>query len=168
MRSYRFLALAAYLVGASLILIPLADAILSIAPFQIGEVRWRFGAAGMLANAFLIPNAGLLLLLATAVAAGHTLFRRVVGIAAFVGVGLAVIAIGVFVLDTIQMQANIRPDIRRQLWLAAASGGMKMLLETMVLFVLGLAGMSGSRAKDTRNADITPLLVSDQAAPAQR
>lgn len=168
MRSHRFLALAAYLIGAALILVPLGDAALSISPLRVGEVRWRFGAVGMLANAFLLPNAGMLLLLATAIAYGHMWFRRTIGIVAFVGLGLTLLGITVFALDAIQLQATVPPEVRRQLWVAAGSAGVKLVLETVILLAIGLAGVAAWRTRASKNPDVAPLLVTDQGASAKR
>src|SRR5205823_5520033 len=101
----RGLSLAAYLVGGAMVLLPLVDASLSITPFQLTDVHWRFGASGLVANAMLMPTAGLLLLLVTAIWYGHARVRRTLGAAAFVAMAFCVLTFAMFTLDAVQTHA---------------------------------------------------------------
>ena len=160
MQKHRGLALSAYLVGATLIIIPLVDALLSISPLRFGDYRWRFGAVGMLANALLIPNAGFLLLLATAIIYSHTTFRRILGIVALVGATVFVFTIGLFALDALQTRPAVQPAMTLSFTVATLSAFTKMILGTTLLFVVGLTGTRDSGVRDTQSP---PLLVGDRA-----
>ena len=145
MQRHRGLPLGAYLVGATLVVIPLFDAMLSISPAQPGDFRWRFGAAGLVANATMIPEAGLLLLLLTAIGYQHTMFRRVLGVLAFVGALACALTIGLFALDALQTRPAVRPEMMTSFVVAGISAIFKLLIAAVTLVVLGIVGVSGSR-----------------------
>src|SRR5437762_3646353 len=140
-RTTRGLSVAAYLVGGTLMLLPLVDASLSIAPFTPGEVRWRFGAAGLMASALLLPNAGLLLLLATAIVNGHTVVRRVVGILALAGAVVCVLGTLLFILDAIQTRPQVRPGMTTSFIVASVVAVMKLLIAAATQVAIGLVGV---------------------------
>lgn len=165
MQRPRAIALGVYLVGAALVLLPLFDAIVSISPLRWDDVRWRFGAAALLANALLIPNAGLLLLLLASINHGHATFRRVLGVCAFVGVAFWLFAIGMFGLDAVQSRAAVRSDMSTSFAIASWSALGKMLVGTITLFVLGLIGIRGSKGAEGRSQDPAALFVGTGAAP---
>lgn len=164
MPRHRGLALGAYLVGAALILLPLFDASISISPPRFDDVRWRFGAAGLLANALLIPNSGLLLLLITAISYEHTTFRRAVGVLALIGVAVWLAAIGVFALDALQTRVAVRPEMSASFKVASWSAIGKMLVEAATLTVLGFVGVYDVKSRQGRTPDASPLFAVDQMA----
>ena len=69
MNNYRSLAPGAYVVAFLLFFIPFFDASLSLAPWNLASSQWRFGAFGLLSNALMLPAAGTLIAVATAIAA---------------------------------------------------------------------------------------------------
>ena len=77
MNNYRQLAPGAYLVAFLLFFIPFFDASLSLAPWHLGSSQWRFGAFGLLSNALMLPAAGSLIAITTAIVAGHVRVVRV-------------------------------------------------------------------------------------------
>lgn len=153
MQRQRNLIAGAYLVGIALVLVPLLDAAISVLPFRADDVRWRFGVVGVLANALLIPNAGLLLVLTIATLAGHTTVRRTVGVVAAVAGAVCVFAIALFSLDAIQARATVRAGMGVPFAVATLSAMAKLLLSTITLVVLALAGL---RAASTPAADDRP------------
>jgi hypothetical protein len=159
MQRYRYLAWGAYLVGAALILFPVFDAFVSIFPLRFGEFRWRYGASAMLANAFLIPNAGLLVLLATAISYGHATFRRVLGVVAIAGAVTWLVMIGMFALDSIQTRAVVHAEMLRSFSLASWSAVGKMLLSTATMLALGLAGFGKPKGEAAATPGHAPLLT---------
>lgn len=162
MQRHPGLAAAAYLVGATLILIPLLDAAASVSPPFPGDFRWRFGAAGLLANALLIPNLGVLLLLVTAIGYGHSTFRRVVGVFAFIGVALCVTGIVMFALDALQTRPAVRPEMNASFAVASASAIAKMVLGAVTLFVLGLVGVRKTSGREGGSVQVPGLLFAEK------
>jgi hypothetical protein len=160
MQRHSGLALGTYLVGAALIVLPLFDASISTWPFRFGDVRWRFGASGLFANALMIPNAGLLLILAAAITYGHNRFRRVIGVVAVAGAALWLVAIVMFGLDAIQARPLARPEMRTSFAVASWSAVGKMLLSAVTLFVLGLIGIRTGQVAIHESRDPEPLIVS--------
>jgi hypothetical protein len=159
MPNHRWLATAAYLVAGSLIFAPLLDATLGISPMHPMEFRWRFGAIGVLANAVIVPNAGILLMLITAISYRHANFRRALGVLALLAAAGWVVAIGLFVLDALQMRASVPAAMKASFTLAGALAIVKMVVDATVLAALGLVGVRG-RGTDV-SADERGLLVAD-------
>src|SRR5258705_528621 len=92
---------------------------ISLYPWRPSDAHWRFGAVGMLSNALLIPTAGLLVALATALVLNHTMLQRAIGVVGLVVAGLCVVALAMFALDSIQTRAAVPPEMRLSFNLAA-------------------------------------------------
>jgi len=153
----RGLALAIYLVGGTLTILPVLDAWMAVTPVHMDDVRWRFGAAGLAANSLVLPSVGLLLLLATSLVYGHTALRRIVGIVALVGALVFCVGIVFFVLDAVQTRPDVRPAMSGSFLLASSSAVVKMLIAALTFSAVGLAGVHGMRAKESPRP--TPPLV---------
>ncbi len=101
MHRFRLLGLPAYLVAAGVIFIPLVDASMSVWPWRPFVVQWRFGAIGLLSNAFMITAIGLLIVLATALLLGHWRTLRVFGVICALGAVVVAVSMGLFALDAV-------------------------------------------------------------------
>ena len=159
MPNHRALAVAAYLVAASLILVPLLDATLAISPMRPTDFRWRFGATGVLSNAVMTPNAGVLLLLITAISYGHANFRRTIGALAFVAAAFWTVAISMFVLDALQMQPSVPAEMKTSFTVASSLALAKMVVDGTVLLALGFVGVRKSSGAAASSEP--PLLMAD-------
>ena len=166
----RGFALAAYLVGATLIVMPLVDVSVAVSPPHVDDYRWRFGAAGLFANAVMLPNAGLLLLLATAISYGHAAIRRTLGVVAWVSGVLCVIAIAMFGLDALQTRPAVQPGMEMSFTLASVSAATKLLVAGVTLFALGIVGVGGMkrRTRVKEAAPMPPIVSIDPGSRAQR
>ena len=160
MPNHRGLMLGAYLVAASLVFVPLLDVSLAITPMRVADFRWRFGAAGLLANAVIIPQAGVLLLLATAISHGHATFRRILGGLALVAAALWLGTMPLFVLDALQMRPSVRAEMQTSITVATGLAMLKMAINTTVMTVLGLIGIRASRSSEGASGG-PELLVAD-------
>jgi hypothetical protein len=110
MQSLRPLAVPTYLVAAVLVLFPVVDTSLGLLPLAPGEVSWRFGAIGLFSRALMTPLLGLLIACAVALSLNHLAILRILSI---VSAGLVVAILGtlaLFLLDALQMRAQVRPD----------------------------------------------------------
>jgi len=161
MERTRGVALATYLVGGTLTLLPLLDASLALAPFQLADVRWRFGAAGLAANSLMIPSAGLLLLLVTAIAHGHNLFRRILGVVSLLLAVVCLSAMVLFILDAVQTRPDVRPELGTSFLAATGSAIAKMLIAAATLWAIGVVSLRGMRPKE-KMAPTPPLVGMSQ------
>ena len=122
------LAPCAYLVAFLLIAIPLFDASMSVAPWTLGSAQWRFGAVGLLSNALMIPAAGALIAVATAVTQDHVRTQRVFRVLCWMGCALVALSIVLFALDALQTRAAIRPEMQLSYQVASITAAFKLIL----------------------------------------
>ena len=145
MSYYRQLAPAAYAVAFLLVVIPFFDAGISVAPWMMGSAQWRFGALGLISNALMIPAAGALVAVVTAVTESHMNVQRYLGIALWVAAALAFVFLGMFTLDAIQSRAQIRPEMLYSYKVATVTAGLKLLAGIATCVVLAKACDLGFR-----------------------
>ena len=146
MNRYRFFAWPAYLVGISLILIPLIDVVAQTWPLNVGNEQWRFGAIGLLSNAFIAPAAGILIVLGTAIALEHNFVMRLSGWLCASVAALATLTLSLFILDAIQTRVNVRPEALFSFTVATGTAVGKMILAILTLVAFALAGVRTARA----------------------
>lgn len=149
MQRTRSLVAGSYVVGFALLLVPLTDAVLSVWPAQMGDFRWRYGAAGIMANALLVPVAGLLVLQWVAVIAEHRVMRRMLGAASLAGALLCLATMALFVLDALQTRPNVRPEMNASFISASVGALAKLLLHTAALACFAVAGFRGGAKSST-------------------
>lgn len=155
-------------VGILLALAPLLDLAAGLGSLNPGQVPWRFGALGLLSGALVLPVAGLgLMFLAGAILEQRGLTRTLTVVAAL-GLLVVLAATVLFVLDALQVRAQVRQEAKRSFDLASIKALATYGIEAVVLLTLTLAtwraaaGMHSTRA--ARRADAGTLVVakSDQ------
>ena len=127
MNNYRQLAPGAYLVAFLLFFIPFFDAILGLAPYNLGSSQWRFGAFGLLSNALMLPATGALIAVTTAVVFGHVRTQRVFSVLSWLAVVTILVSTVLFGLDAIQSRRLIRPDMQLSYFVATATAVGKLV-----------------------------------------
>ena len=130
-----------FLVGALLVVLPALDLLLNVWPLQPGDFRWRFGVVGLLANFLLTPLLGVALLSGTAALAAAPTARRVVGAVNVAGAVLLALALGLFLLDLVQLRPTLRPEALPSFDVANARAMLKLALGAAALLWLGAAGL---------------------------
>jgi hypothetical protein len=134
-----------YLLAALLVVIGVADVLSTVWPLRIGDVVWRYGAAGLLAGYLTGPLLGVALAMTLATWLQH---RRVLialsGMEIVVAV-LLVAVMGLFALDVTQVRA-MRPEVSQR---AVLVGGLlqeiKYVLAILALLAMGLGGLRLSK-----------------------
>ncbi len=139
MSNYRQMAPAAYLVAALLFFIPFFDALASVAPWHPLAAQWRFGAIGLISNAFMIPAAGALIAVGTALTYSHYKTQLWFGIVCWLMTLVVVLGMLSFSLDAIQTRTAIRPDMYRSYEVATVTAEAKLLLGAFAFGLLGRA-----------------------------
>ena len=145
MNRYRFLALPGYCIGIFLIVVPVMDTLLSTMPLSPSIVGWRFGALGLLANAFMTPLVGLFMLLALAAALDHRGAIRTLALLSAVAAVCILLGLGLFVLDTVQMRSQVRAQAKTTFDKATLVAIAKYLFTAVVLAIVGIKGWKASR-----------------------
>ncbi|HEX6560185.1 MAG TPA: hypothetical protein VF021_12000 [Longimicrobiales bacterium] len=165
MNRYRHLALPAYLVAAALVFIPIFDASMSVWPWRPGVEQWRFGALGLLSNAFMIPAAGLLIVLATALLLGHWRTLRAFGFVCAAGALLTMLFLVLFALDAVQTSASVGPEANASFVAASYTAAAKLLLAAVTLAGFAVAGLR-TRIERPRDSRIPMAAVRGREAAA--
>jgi hypothetical protein len=152
-----------YAIGTLIFLAPLGDLAASVGSLNPGAVPWRFGVAGLLSGALVLPMVGLGLWLAAAALLEHRGFLRALSVLAAILFLVVVVTLVVFALDTLQVRVQVRPDARPAFDLAALKAALTFLLEGVVLAVLTVNLHRAARAvkgtQHARRAETSPLLV---------
>ena len=146
MSQLRRLSLPAYFVCLALLLLPLADVLTTLFPWQFGDARWRFGAVGLVSNALLLPMAGLLIALAAARVAEHGRMRVAIGVVSAAAATLCLVALVLFGLDALQTRAAVRPEMRTSFNVASITAALKTLVAGVTFSFLALAARAGPQA----------------------
>ena len=152
-----------YAIGMLVVFAPLGDLAAGIGSLNPGAVPWRFGAAGLLSGALILPMVGLGFWFAAAVLLEHRTFLRVLSVLA----GILFLVVGVtlvmFALDAFQVRVQVRQDAKRAFDLAAGKAAVTFLLEAVVLAVLAVnmhrAAQAVTGTRQARRADASSLLV---------
>lgn len=129
-----------------LVSLSLVDFAANVWPPLLSDVRWRFGAAGLLANFLLTPLLGLWLAGLAAQIMQHRLAGRVVAaIDMALALGFIVIAVE-FVLAGLELKPREAPP--EAIWtynVGMAKGVLKYVLVSGALGWLSLVGWRGTR-----------------------
>ncbi len=150
--------------GVLLIVAPLLDLVAGVAALNPDQmsVPWRFGVAGLLSGALVLPLLGFgLMLVATAILEQPGLSRLLGVKTAFLVIAVLAILV-VFGLDALQLRAQIGMGARRAFDLASLKALLTYGFEAVVLAILSVNAFRIARAGSTRRADSrlrTPLVV---------
>ncbi|HKP28561.1 MAG TPA: hypothetical protein VJU15_04135 [Gemmatimonadales bacterium] len=109
----------------------------SIYPIAAGSVNWRFGAVGLLAGRatpFLLAD---LLLIAGGMLAGHRGFLRFLAVLHVLITVLLLAALGMFVLDTLEVRQLIPLEAREQALASATRAAIALF--TVAIYCLMVA-----------------------------
>jgi hypothetical protein len=145
MQQYRPFLLALYLVGALFIVGSLSEPIFQIWPLRLGEVSWRFGAAGLMAGGMIGLVFGLTWLMGVAAVLEH---RRVLRGLAVVNLVMAVVLTGacvLFALDFLQVRSTVNPQLRGSLDLTVLRAMLILGATIPTTLALGIGGWRISR-----------------------
>jgi hypothetical protein len=156
-----------YAAAALLIAMPLLDTLLSVWPLRPGEVSWRFGAVGLFSRALMTPLLGLLLMFAISLLFDHRRVTRTIAVAA----GASILVIGgamlLFVLDALQMRAQVRPEAMRAFDVATIVAFAKYGFAIITALGFAIPGWKASRPLDRGAPEPGKLVVGRSAgAPA--
>lgn len=145
MNRSKYIAGPVYLVAILFVLFPLFDAFVDVLPLRGGLVSWRFGAAGTFSGAIMTPTFGLVLAFVTAVVLGQRITQRIIAVLSLIASIILVGAALLFVLDALQVRADVRPEAMTPFAVVSAAALAKIVLTAVVTTVLGIAAWKSSR-----------------------
>jgi hypothetical protein len=149
-RHDRALIAGGYAVALLLVLVPLGEMTLYVLPLRLADPAWRFGAVGYFSNALLTPLLGLALAGALALVLRQRRIVRTIAVVLLAAAALLTGSMVVFVLDALEMRASVVPDAKTAFDVASAQALAKIVLVTIVSFVLGVGGWRSPRHRRER------------------
>lgn len=148
---------ATYAVALLLILAPLLDTVWSIAPYRLGEVRWRFAASGLVSRNLLDATLGLLLAYAAAFMGQHRRTQRTVAVVTLLGAIALVLGLVLFTLDAVQLRAALNEAGKNAVTVALLAGATRYFLVIIAWIILALSAWRSSR-KSRATSSAAPLI----------
>ena len=109
---WKVVARPSYLVAVALFVVPLADVALTIWPYRISMVQWRFGAMGVLSDDLTLPLIGVLLFLVVALLLQHHRRLYVASLGTVVCAIVLLVLSGTFLIDVVRMGQTVLPEAR--------------------------------------------------------
>jgi hypothetical protein len=156
MKRSRLLIATGYWLAFLLVVLPLLEPIVTLLPPRPEQVRWRLEAFGALSQALLLPLAGGVVAVVTAVLLGHRRVVRVLGGIAIAAGGALVVAMALFALDLVEYRAAIDAELRKYYQVAGVIYFISYILGTAFLFVFGITAWlasARSRRRSRRSGD---------------
>lgn len=132
---------ALYSLGFVLICVGYIQGIMTAYPVQLGNVQWRFVAAGSTAALFTLPLLGQTLIFATARVAGNSTLQRVMGVISGLTALVLLLWIALFVLDTVQLRTIVKSQEMARFNRQAIATAITMLIFTAGFSILALSAL---------------------------
>lgn len=153
-----------YLVAFSLSVIPPIDALMQTMPVRMSDTRWRWGAFGLLSNGMMIPMIGLLIAFVVSTQFEHRLFQRVLGVITGLAAVTALIGLGMFMLDSLQLHKDVTPAMAIAFKVACATATTKAIVGILTLAGFTWTAFSGPKRKVAATAPNTIVVAAPRKA----
>jgi len=154
----------AYLIGGLMFLIPLTEIAVSGWPYRIHDPEWRVGLINTAANASTAVLLALLIVFLVGVFAEDRLTSWLVAIVSAVMVLFCVGGSGSFVLDALQLRAQVPPNLEGRYNLSSGWAFAKIFLAALGALVLSINAFRNARsmrrAHSRRGKNARAVLVS--------
>ncbi|MBC8086227.1 MAG: hypothetical protein H7Z40_03115, partial [Phycisphaerae bacterium] len=134
-----------YLGAFVLFFLPYFQALAGLWPLRMGEVRWRFQAAGSMSGILMLPFLGLSFGLAIARAAGQRGISRFIGVVAGLTVLSLLAGMGLFFLDALQIKSIVRDAQMSDFYKAVATATIAMLIMLFAFSFLTFVAFRGKK-----------------------
>jgi hypothetical protein len=124
--------------------VPIGEAVTAAYPWDPASAQWRFGAAGLLSRALLIPCVGLCLTAGVAGVMRHRRTLRALAVLAGIVCLSLVVLTGTFALDAVQSSSLAQGELRATFWIASVNALVKYLGVGLVCAILAVCAWRGS------------------------
>jgi hypothetical protein len=135
----------AYLAGFVLILVPVLQATTQLWPLQLGNIEWRFRAAGSMSSVLMLPFIGFAVIALVARMSDSRGIAKVVGIASLLMSLILAASLILFVLDALQLKTIVQSRAMEAFQAAAVRVGLVTLMFTVLFAVLALTSLKPPR-----------------------
>jgi hypothetical protein len=151
---------AAYAVAFLLIALPAMNVATTVLPFQWGQVQWRFGLAGIVANSLVLPLTGVFLALSTAALRDHRKTARTIAVFSLLAAFAGVLAVIMLSLDVLQLRPDVRVEALPRFDTTAGIAIAAYVLGIIGAILLGVGGWKAGR-RSARAAAPPPRKTAD-------
>ena len=162
MDKYKHLTTPLLLIAVVLIALPLAELAVAAWPMAPNDAGWRVAAVGLLSSAVLHPLIGSLIVLAVAMQGEMTWLLRTISVLNGLDALLLVVALPVFVLDSLDLTSGVPDEARLGIDVATVRVSLVIGLALVVLVGLAWAGLkaslSGRRHKEHWSTKRSPVI----------
>jgi len=153
-----------YLIAFTLSIIPPIDAVMQTIPMRLGDPRWRWGAFGLMSNAMMLPMIGLLIAFVVASLFEHHLFQRILGVVAAIVAVVTLVGIGMFALDTLQLNKDVRPQGIMAFRVACLTATMKAGIGMLTLSGFAWTAFTGPKRRE-KAAATNNMIIGGSRSP---
>lgn len=134
-----------YLCAFLLVFLPYFNAIAQLWPLRLGDVRWRFTAAGTMSGILMLPFIGMSFAMAIARSVGHKGISRLIGGVAVLTVLFLAAGLGLFFLDSLQLKSIVRDAEMSQFLKAVASATVAIVVSIIAFSFLSFVAFRGRK-----------------------
>lgn len=131
----------AYLSAFLLIIVPMVQAVSQLWPMQLGNIQWRFQAAGSLSSVLLLPFLGLVVMALIARATESRGVSRTIGVIAAVFTVALAGSLVLFVLDALQLKAIVSSRAMQGFQVASVRVGLITTLFVVLFAILAMTAL---------------------------
>lgn len=129
-----------YLIAFMLAILPVFELGASVASFEPGDLRWRFGAVGLISGIIPGVSMGLFMAIAGAYFFRHPWTLRVLSVLTVLLALTLLALLGTFTLDALQVRNEVVPQAVKAFTTASIRAVLSIGVGTVVLAVLGFTG----------------------------
>jgi hypothetical protein len=158
----RFLFKALYAAAVLVLIDQAAELLASLYPFEVGSVRWRFGAFGLIIGRTTTAVLVDALILIAAVGLGHRTVLRVWGGLHFVVAVPLAAGLVMFLLDTLELRRSVVPEVAGTMVLASARAAIVVVAALVYAIGAGIAAFRAIKLIPGARADVgsgSPLVM---------
>jgi hypothetical protein len=168
----------AYLSAFLLVFIPILQTATQIWPLQLGNIQWRFQAAGVLSTVLIFPFLGMALMAMIARATEARGASKAIGILSAIVAVILAISLVLFALDALQLKAIVASRAMQQFQLAIVRVGLVTTTFLVLFAILAMtalrpprgtapAPVRGVKRKGNVSDDSPTLVVGQEFAKAE-
>jgi hypothetical protein len=119
--------------------VPLVELVLAAWPFQVSQAPWRLSLIGTASSVVGMPVFALFIMLVLAAISGDRSTAWFLSSVCILGAALCLLASGTFVLDALQMKAQVRAAVASRYNIASSWAVVKLCLAGATLLVLAVS-----------------------------
>jgi len=128
----------AYLSAFLLIFVPMVQATSQLWPLQLGNIQWRFQAAGALSGVLMLPFLGMAIMALIARATDARGVSKVIGVISALTAVILAASLALFILDALQLKTIVQSRAMETFKIGSVRVGLVTTLFTVLFAILAM------------------------------